>query len=404
MVGRGAAVTFGFVSAAVAVYTASLVLPDYFQPSAVKPRSPIVIGHRGGMNDLPEHTLAAYELGMREGADFIEPDIAMTKDGQLVAVHDIELSSTTNVANVSEFTPRRKTLYVPGVGNMTGFFVMDFTLAELKSLRLHQRSEGRGTFFDDAYTIPTFSEVVDAVKRGRQSNGRKIGLYPEMKHAHFYTEMHEGKVDGQARLSYDFVSEFISFVNSCGIEREWLFIQCFDRSVLMRIATNTSYPLVQLVAGENSPMADSNELFGPLLLTAAGRTSLKQYAAGVGVAKSYLLLPSSGVLSPSRREQFGSGVEWMEDLKNAGLVVHAWTFGRDERELWNAYARQVDGVFADFVTVAVGVRFSFRLFVSGLPLSMTGGGLALASVGGALIVLFVIAIQCVFARADRSRK
>ncbi len=125
---------------------------------------PIVIAHRGASGYLPEHTLEAYKLGIEQGADYIEPDLVMTKDGVLVARHDIYLSSTTNVASKPEFADRKRT-----IGDKTDWFVMDFTLDEIKTLRARQAFPGRDKSFDDLLEIPTLDEIVALVlenKRG----------------------------------------------------------------------------------------------------------------------------------------------------------------------------------------------------------------------------------------------
>src|SRR5687767_1543146 len=100
--------------------------------------APLVIGHRGGANGyLPEHTLEAYALGIALGADYIEPDLVATKDGQLIARHEPNLIDTTNVKELPQFAGRRKTVMVDGVAT-EGFFASDFTLAEIKQLRAVQ--------------------------------------------------------------------------------------------------------------------------------------------------------------------------------------------------------------------------------------------------------------------------
>ncbi|WP_313527343.1 glycerophosphodiester phosphodiesterase family protein, partial [Stutzerimonas kunmingensis] len=100
--------------------------------------TPLVIAHRGASGYLPEHTLAAYALAVFQGADYIEPDLVMTRDGQIVARHDNELGLTTDVSQRPEFADRKRTQQVDGV-TLTGWFSEDFTLAELKTLRAIER-------------------------------------------------------------------------------------------------------------------------------------------------------------------------------------------------------------------------------------------------------------------------
>src|SRR5688572_6168262 len=141
---------------------------------------PIVIAHRGASAHRPEHTLAAYELAIELGADFIGPDVAATRAGQLVARHDNEISGTTDVAGRPEFSDRRTAKQVDGKC-LEGWFSEDFTLAELRTLRARERlPELRGTAYDGRFEIPTLDEVVAlAASAG-------VGVYPETKHPTYF--------------------------------------------------------------------------------------------------------------------------------------------------------------------------------------------------------------------------
>ena len=134
---------------------------------------PIVIGHRGASGYLPEHTIPAYELAIEQGADFIEPDLVSTKDGVLVARHENEISGTTDVA--IRF-PERKTSKVVDGRNVEGWFIEDFTFAEVRTLRARQRLSFRDQSKNDLYRIPTFQEVIDVVKSRSREKGRVIGI------------------------------------------------------------------------------------------------------------------------------------------------------------------------------------------------------------------------------------
>ena len=145
---------------------------------------PIVIAHRGASAYRPEHTLAGYQLALEQGADFIEPDLVMTKDHVLVCRHENEISGTTNVADHPEFAERRKAKTVDGVEAL-GWWVEDFTLAELKTLRARERIpqlRPGNTEYNDQFEIPTFAEALAlAQQRGK-------GIYPELKHPTFLRE------------------------------------------------------------------------------------------------------------------------------------------------------------------------------------------------------------------------
>src|SRR3954471_4748654 len=166
---------------------ASLALaaaPAFAQPSRGMAKKPLVIAHRGASGERPEHTLMGYTLAIDEGADFIEPDCVVTKDGHLVVRHENEIGGTTDVAAHAEFAGRKATKTIDGQ-KLDGWFTEDFTLAELKTLRARERLPQlrRGSAkFDGLYAIPTYQEVVDLAKAESKRVGRTIGTYPEMKH------------------------------------------------------------------------------------------------------------------------------------------------------------------------------------------------------------------------------
>src|SRR3712207_5190451 len=130
-------------------------------------RSPLIIGHRGAPAYRPEHTLASYELAIDMGADLIEPDIVVSRDGALVVRHESELSRSTDVATRPEFAGRRTTKDVDG-RTCTGWFAEDFTLAELRTLRAVERMPDLrplNTTYDGRYGVLTLAEVVHLVRR-----------------------------------------------------------------------------------------------------------------------------------------------------------------------------------------------------------------------------------------------
>src|SRR5262245_5983842 len=132
---------------------------------------PLVIGHRGAAGYLPDHTLEGYALAIELGADFIEPDLVMTRDGQLIARHEPNLAATTDVSTRSEFAGRFRTAVVDGVAE-PGWFASDFTLAEIKRLRAVQPLGERPQQFNGAFEIPTFQEVIALAKRKSLEKGR----------------------------------------------------------------------------------------------------------------------------------------------------------------------------------------------------------------------------------------
>lgn len=139
--------------------------------------APLVIAHRGASGYLPEHTLGGYELAIKLGADYIEPDVQMTSDGELVAMHDSTLTRTTNVAEL--YAPRNDS-----------YRVSDFTLAEIKSLTVQPTGAlaapdssypGFSPSMGDPYKVPTLDEVLGFLAAKNAANGTSIGVYPESK-------------------------------------------------------------------------------------------------------------------------------------------------------------------------------------------------------------------------------
>lgn len=151
-------------------------------------RDILVIAHRGASGYRPEHTLAAYEVAIDMGADFIEPDLVITRDGHLVARHENEISGTTNVSERPEFADRRRTKTIDGQ-RLSGWFTEDFTLAELKTLRARERIpqlRASNTAFNDQGSIPTLDEIIALGQRKTRETGRQIGIYPETKHPSYF--------------------------------------------------------------------------------------------------------------------------------------------------------------------------------------------------------------------------
>src|SRR5580700_5094630 len=150
----------------------------------------IVIAHRGASGERPEHTLESYQRAIEQGADYIEPDLVMTRDGVLIARHENEIGGTTDVAQHPEFADRRRTQVIDGE-TMTGWFTEDFTLAEIKTLRARERLpalRAANCAFDGRFEVPTFDEILQLVKNVNLRRGGRplLGVYPETKHpGHF---------------------------------------------------------------------------------------------------------------------------------------------------------------------------------------------------------------------------
>jgi glycerophosphoryl diester phosphodiesterase len=299
----------------------------------------VVIGHRGASGERPEHTLASYQLAIDQGADYIEPDLVMTRDGVLVARHENEIGGTTDVQDHPEFEQRRRTQVIDGE-TMSGWFTEDFTLAELKTLRARERlPELRpgNRAFDGRFDIPTFEEIMQlACAANRRRGGRApIGVYPETKHpAHF------------AALGLPQEAGVLSVLERYGYAGAGspVFIQSFDPSNLRELRGMTPLPLVQLLEHEIADIRD-----------------IARYANAIGIAKS---LATAEAVAAAHAH---------------GVAVHVWTFraeneflpedlkkGRDPAahgdlaaEITRYLGRGIDGFFTDFPAVGARARDAY---------------------------------------------
>src|SRR5688572_7895152 len=245
---------------------------------------PLVIAHRGASGERPEHTLAAYQLAIEQGADFIEPDLVATKDGVLVARHENEISGTTDVASHPEFAARRITKTIDGE-RVTGWFTEDFTLAELSRLRAVERlPDLRSTRYDGQFGIPTLKQILDLV------GTRGIGIYPETKHPAYFDS-----------IGLSLEEPLVKALEASGRKgpQARVFIQSFDADNLKQLRRMTGLPLVQLVS-DRPAQRDRT--------TPEGLAAIARYARGIGVAKA-LVTP-----------------ELIGEAKRHGLLVHVWTF------------------------------------------------------------------------------
>ena len=321
---------------------------------------PIIIAHRGASGLRPEHTIAAYRLAIEQGAEFIEPDLVMTKDDVLVIRHENEISTTTNVADHAEFADRRTSKAIDG-HVVTGWFTEDFTLAELKTLRARERLpqlRPANTHWTDE-PIVTLDEVLALV----HATKRSIGIYPETKHPTYFASigkpMEKPLLDALARTGFARASDPV-------------FIQSFEVSNLQALRTMTKLRLVQLIDAEEPPY-DQREADSGLTVAAmtkpAGLKAIAAYADAIG--------PSKLLIEP--RDAAGralAATTLVADAHDAGLLVHAWTFrseniflaagdrgGEEQSADGDAAAEYrrflrygVDGLFSDFPAEAVAAR------------------------------------------------
>jgi glycerophosphoryl diester phosphodiesterase len=322
-------------------------------------KKPLIIAHRGASGERPESTLMAFSLAIAEGADFIEPDLVLTKDGHLVVRHENEISQTTDVALRPEFEKRLTTRQIQGQA-VSGWFTEDFTLEELKTLRCRERLpklRPQSAKFDRQEAIPTYQEVLDLAKSESARLKRPIGTYPEMKHPSYFASI---GLPIEGRLAD------ILKTNDLDSPTAPVFIQCFDVLPLKTIMTLCKAPRVQLVSPAGGP-TDVTLVYKEMV-TPAGLKAIAAYANGVGPEYSMVIPTVDGGLGPA--------TALVKDAHAAGLVVHPWTVraenaflppklrnGTDPMvhgnvdALYHAlYAAGVDGLFSDFPGLAVKAR------------------------------------------------
>lgn len=291
---------------------ASLLLGAFAAaPAAAQSNDMMIIAHRGASAERPEHTLAAYELAIDQGADYIEPDLVVTKDLVLVSRHENELSGTTDVAAREEFEDRRRDKTIDGQ-RVAGWFAEDFTLAELRTLRAKERIPSlrqANARFDGLYQVPTLAEIVKLVRAKEAATGRRIGLYPEIKHPEFLLQ----------EAGIDMVDLLLREFRQLGITpQDPVFVQSFEITPLQRLKQRSDFNLVQLVKPEDGP-ADEPAMRYAEMVTPTGLAEIAKYADAIGAHIGLVLGPD------------GKPTSLVADAKAAGLDVHAWTI-RPENE------------------------------------------------------------------------
>jgi glycerophosphoryl diester phosphodiesterase len=211
---------------------------------------PIVFAHRGVSGYRPEHTVASYELAIQMGADSIEPDLVSTKDGVLVARHEPWLGHTTDVADRPEFADRQVAKTVSGRVIAGEWFVEDFTLAELKTLRAIEPLPAirqHNTIYDGRWEIATFDEIIDLVKRYSRG-GRQIGVFPETKHPTYFES-----------IGSPLEEPLIQAIKRNGLNRPaaGVMVQSFEPTSLRKLNDALNVPVVQAITTSGAPFITS---------------------------------------------------------------------------------------------------------------------------------------------------
>ncbi|ALK92317.1 glycerophosphodiester phosphodiesterase family protein [Limnohabitans sp. 103DPR2] len=307
--------------------------------------APLLIAHRGASGYLPEHTLAAYSLGIDQGADFIEPDLVLSKDGVLHARHEPMLArvqleadgrtikrnsdgkpelhrsdTSTNVCQLDKYADRLVIKQLDGKPT-AGWFAEDFTAAELRAdVRAQERLRDlrqANNAFNDRYPIPTLAEVIELAQRRSKELNRTIGIYPETKHPSYFKSFTDAK--GLPRMEDVLLTQLHA---AYGDKRDApVFIQSFEVSNLQYLRPRTAMRLVQILSANGKPydfqLSGDSRGYQDLAL-APGLDFIKGYADGIG-AHTQLIVPTDGrrLLPPT---------ELISEAHARSLLVHGWTF------------------------------------------------------------------------------
>ncbi len=293
---------------------------------------PRIIAHRGASGYRPEHTLDGYTLAATQGADVLEPDLTMSRDGVLFARHDLGLGRSTDIASRREFAARARE-----IAGVRDWWIADFDAAELDTLRAIQPFAQRDQQYNGRFVLPRFTMALDLLGTLTAQHSRKLSLYPELKHPHYFRAL---GLDPIAALHRDLESHALLG------EASPVWLQCFDHMVLREAKARCGNRCFALIETSNADASERDRLFA----------DLSAWAAGVAPNK-FLLWDTTGV---------DTGL--VTAAHAHGLEVHAWTFRDDHPsapfatpvdELQAAFELGVDALFCDFPDTAVATRDAF---------------------------------------------
>ncbi|XP_059640464.1 glycerophosphodiester phosphodiesterase GDPD6-like isoform X2 [Cornus florida] len=287
---------------------------------------------------------------IEEGADFIETDILASKDGFLICFHDVTLDDTTDIAEHKEFANRKRTYEVQGA-NVTGFFLVDFTLKELKLLRVKQRYPFRDQQYNGKFPIITFEEFISIALDA----SRVVGIYPEIKNPVLINQ--HVKWSGGKRFEDVFVETLKKYgYKGAYMSKDWLkqpaFIQSFAPTSLIYISNQTDLPKVFLIDDVSIPTQDTDQSYWEI--TSDGYLDfIKEYVVGIGpwkdtvvpVVNNYLQTPTDLVARAHARDLQVHPYTY----RNENSFLH-FNFNQDPHIEYDYWINNigVDGLFTDF--------------------------------------------------------
>ena len=380
---------------------------------------PLVIAHRGACSERPEHTLEAYRLAIEQGADFIEVDIVATRDGQLIARHENELSHSTDIATRPRFASRRTTKRVQG-SEVTGWFSEDLSLAEIKELRATERIPDvrpASAHHDGRFEVATLDEIIGLLQQVERETGRRAGLDVEIKNSTWFAK--EGTHQSGARIGLSLPQLLVDRLVALNFtDPKRIFIQAFEVEPLVDLqrsilpAAGLDLPLLQLLGNLGDPsepfrapydfrfnarqglhpygtLARCLEVpteaagYAQLVSPSGLRCMQRSYAEGISARKENVLLRKAArvpldvdadTVAAVRTQLTGEVAEWIEAARSMGLLVHYWTLRDEERfrslgtdgqlltfadEARALLALGADGLITDHPDQAVAARDAF---------------------------------------------
>lgn len=310
----------------------------------------MIVGHRGAPGYRLEHTMASYELAYRLGADYVDVDLVPTWDGHLVARHENEIGTSTDVATRHHFAGRRSTKLIDGL-SVTGWFTEDFTLAELKSMRATEpvpQLRPHNTVYNGQCEIVTYQEVLDLADRLTEELGRRLGTFPEVKHAAYF-----------AGIGNPIEPELVDILRTRTLDRpdSPVVLQSFEVGTLRLLSERVRVPLLQLTADSGAPadfVAHGDPRGYAELVTAEALPGIARYASYLGPATSQLV----DVHGDARlvTEAHAAGLRVVPyTLRNENAFLPARLRSSDDPREWGDFGSEyrrvldtgVDGVFTD---------------------------------------------------------
>ena len=314
-----------------------------------------VVGHRGASAYRPEHTLAAFDLAVDLGADLVEPDVVVSRDGALVVRHENELSRSTDVADRPEFADRRTTRRV-GAVERTGWFTEDFTLEELRTLRAVERMPALrplNTAYDGQFGVVTLAEVVELARR-RSTPDRPVRVLAELKKPTWSA--------AHGLPMTELVAAELRRLDAAGADGP-VVLQSFDAAALRALRADLGDDGPQMLQLIDDGGHDD------VLVSPAGLREVSTYAQGIAPSRHRILLRDadqtltgiSGLVSAAHRAGL-SVVPWTLRAENAFLPRHLRrgsdpaALGDAEGEARLLLALGVDGLITDHPDVVVRAR------------------------------------------------